>query len=28
MNDPAGTDLSHVEDYMHAGAESDNSDIL
>lgn len=28
MQDPAGTDLSHVEDYMQASSESDNSDIL
>ena len=28
MEDPAGTDLAHVTDYMHASAESDNSDIL
>ncbi len=28
MTDPAGTDLGHVEDYMQASAESDNSDIL
>ena len=28
MEDTAGTDLDHVTDYMHASAESDNSDIL
>lgn len=28
MQEPDGTDLGHVEEYMLAGAESDNSDIL